>query len=51
MLALLQDLGDVELVGRDGGTSEFSCELPAEGVGSLQAVLRHAAGGGRTGDS
>jgi hypothetical protein len=46
MLALLHELGDVELVRRDGPTSEFSCELPEEGVGPLQAVLRHVAAGG-----
>jgi RimJ/RimL family protein N-acetyltransferase len=43
MLALFGELGAVELVGRDGPTSEFACELPEQGVGPLQAMLRGAA--------
>ena len=46
MLALFSELGSVELVGHDGPTSEFGCELPPEGVGPLQAVLRRAAASG-----
>jgi len=43
MLELLHDLGDVRVTGRDGGTSEFSVELPEQGLGPLPELLRHVA--------
>lgn len=43
MLALLRELGDVRLVERDGGSSDFLLELPEHGVGDLAALLRRAA--------
>jgi GNAT superfamily N-acetyltransferase len=43
MIELLRELGDVRIVHREGGVSEFSVELPERGLGSLADLLRHAA--------